>query len=112
MELTDLWGVARRTAEKLIALGITTPLQLRDADPRFLRERFSVVLERTVHELRGTPCIAFEDVIPNRKSIRVDQAIFGVQVRWSRRSTLARMVSLRMMAVMATLGGFPAAMRA
>ena len=69
MELTDLWGVARRTAEKLIALGITTPLQLRDADPRFLRERFSVVLERTVHELRGTPCIAFEDVTPNRKSI-------------------------------------------
>ena len=51
------------------ALGITTPLQLRDADPRFLRERFSVVLERTVHELRGTPCIALEDVTPNRKSI-------------------------------------------
>lgn len=69
MELTDLWGVARRTAEKLTALGIKTPLQLRDADPRFLRERFSVVLERTVHELRGTPCIAFEDVTPDRKSL-------------------------------------------
>jgi hypothetical protein len=61
MELTDLWDVARRTAEKLFALGMTTPLQLRDADPRFLRERFSVVLKRTVYELRGTPCIAFED---------------------------------------------------
>jgi len=42
---------------------------LRDADPRFLRERFSVVLERTVHELRGTPCMALEDATPNRKSI-------------------------------------------
>ena len=80
MELTDLWGVARRTAEKLIALGITTPLQLRDADPRFLRERFSVVLERTVHELRGTPCIAFEDVAPNRKSIVASRS-FGRPVQ-------------------------------
>jgi DNA polymerase V len=42
MELTDLWGVARRMAERLAAVGITTPLQLRDADPRFVRERFSV----------------------------------------------------------------------
>ena len=69
LELTDLWGVARRTAEKLQALGITTPLQLRDADPRFLRERFSVVLERTVHELRGTPCIELEYATPNRPEL-------------------------------------------
>ena len=76
MELTDLWGVARRTAEKLQAIGITTPLQLRQADPRFVRERFSVVLERTVHELRGLPCIALEEVTPNRKSMMASRS-FG-----------------------------------
>ena len=76
MELTDLWGVARRTAEKLQAIGITTPLQLRQADPRFVRERFSVVLERTVYELRGLPCIALEEVTPNRKSIMASRS-FG-----------------------------------
>lgn len=33
--LTDLWGVAGRMEARLVALGITTPRHLRDADPRF-----------------------------------------------------------------------------
>ena len=69
LDLTDIWGIARRSAERLAALGITTPLALRDADPRFLRGHFSVVMERLVHELRGTPCIDFEEVTPDRKTI-------------------------------------------
>ena len=76
MKMTDLWGVARRMAERLAAAGIATPLQLRDADPRFVRERFSVVMERMVHELRGTPCLAFEDVTPLRKSLMASRS-FG-----------------------------------
>ena len=39
-------------------------------------------------------------------SIRCDQVAFGVQFWCSRSRTFARMVSLRMMAVIATLGGF------
>ena len=46
------------------------------------------------------------------ESIRVGQAVFGVQFRRSRSSALARMTSFRMTAVMATLGGFPAVTRA
>ncbi len=69
MALADLWGVARRIAERLEALGITSPLKLRDSDPAFIRERFSVVMQRMVLELRGVPCIALEDHIPDRKSI-------------------------------------------
>ena len=76
MELTDLWGIARRMAERLAAVGISTPLQLRDADPRFVRERFSVVMERMVHELRGVPCLDFEDVTPDRKSLMASRS-FG-----------------------------------
>ena len=76
MELTDLWGVAGRMAERLTAIGITTPLALRDADPRFIRERFSVVTERQVYELRGIPCIAFEETAPDRKSIMASRS-FG-----------------------------------
>ena len=53
LELTDLWGIAGRLAERLRAIGITTPLELRDADHRLIRERFSVVLECMVLELRG-----------------------------------------------------------
>lgn len=74
MELTDLWGVARRLAARLQALGINGPLALKRADPKFIRERFSVVLERLVLELRGVSCIAFEEVPPDRKSIMVSRS--------------------------------------
>jgi DNA polymerase V len=53
----------------LNAIGITKTLELRDADHRLIRERFSVVLERMVLELRGFACIALEDVTPDRKSL-------------------------------------------
>ena len=79
LELTDLWGVAGRTAQRLVDLGITTPLQLRDADPRFMRGHFSVVMERLIHELRGNPCIGLEEVTPDRKSIVASRS-FGQQV--------------------------------
>ena len=69
MVLTDLWGVAGRIAARLTDLGISTPLKLRDADPAFVRQHFSVVMQRMVWELRGVPCIAFEDHVPDRKSI-------------------------------------------
>jgi DNA polymerase V len=48
MELPDLWGVADRMARRLEVIGIVMPLDLRRADPRFIRERISVVIERMV----------------------------------------------------------------
>jgi DNA polymerase V len=79
MALTDLWGLARRLAQRLEEIGITSPLKLRDADPQFIRERFSVVLQRMVLELRGIPCIALEDHVPDRKSIVASRS-FGKPV--------------------------------
>lgn len=55
--IDDIWGVGRRLTHKLMGMGITNALQLRDADPVMIRHRFSVMLERTVLELRGVPCI-------------------------------------------------------
>lgn len=75
MELTDLWGVAHRLAARLTAIGITTPLALKQADPRFIRERFNVVVERLVHELRGVPCIRLEQAPPDRKSMMASRAV-------------------------------------
>jgi len=74
IELTDLWGVARRLAARLRDLGIANPLMLKRTDPRFLRERFNVVLERLVLELRGIPCMVLEDTPPQRKSIMVSRS--------------------------------------
>lgn len=54
----DVWGVGRRITRKLQAMGVMNALQLRDADPTMIRHRFSIMLERVVLELRGTPCIS------------------------------------------------------
>ena len=52
MELTDLWGVAGRLSARMRALNINTPLELKHADPQFLRQRLGVVMQRTALELR------------------------------------------------------------
>jgi DNA polymerase V len=65
----EVWGVGRRIAARLQALGITTALQLADANPKYLRQHFSVVLERTAQELNGTPCMELEDVPATKKQI-------------------------------------------
>jgi DNA polymerase V len=83
LELTDLWGIAGRLAARLSAIGITTPLELRDADHRLVRERFSVVLERMVLELRGVACIGLEEVSPDRKSLIASRS-FGQAVETQR----------------------------
>ena len=76
IDLSDIWGVGGRITPRLLDLGISTPLKLRDADPRFVRGHFSVVMERVVYELRGMPCIGLEEVTPDRKSI-VSSRSFG-----------------------------------
>lgn len=67
--------VAGRLARRLTALGFTTPLALKQAEARFIREKFSVTLERTVRELQGTPCIALEEAPPDRKTIVASRSL-------------------------------------
>lgn len=71
-----LWGIARRSAERLALQDIHTAWQLRQADPKQIRRTFSVVMERLVWELRGRPAIALEDVTEPRQRIMVSRS-FG-----------------------------------
>lgn len=70
----DIWGIGRHTTQKLKGLGINTAAQLRDMPLRQARALGSVVLERTVLELQGEPCIAFDDVEPPRKGMAVTRS--------------------------------------
>jgi DNA polymerase V len=56
-EVGDVWGIGRRMSARLNAGGIHTVQDLLRADIATLRAQFSVVLEKTVLELRGTPCM-------------------------------------------------------
>jgi DNA polymerase V len=47
IDVGDVWGVNRRTGDKLRAMGIDTAQALRDAPPQDIRARFGVVIERT-----------------------------------------------------------------
>jgi DNA polymerase V len=55
-------------------LGIETALQLREASPTWVKQRYSIVMQRTVLELRGYACIPLELAPPSRKSITVSRS--------------------------------------
>jgi DNA polymerase V len=76
LNLTELWGVADRMAKRLAAIGIITPLDLRDADAQTLRQHTSVVMERMSRELQGIPCIGLMEMTPTAKSIMCSRS-FG-----------------------------------
>lgn len=56
-EVGAVWGVGRRMTARLHEGGIRTVHDLVHADLVTLRRQFSVVLEKTVVELRGTVCM-------------------------------------------------------
>ncbi|MFM2005205.1 MAG: hypothetical protein RLZZ09_860 [Pseudomonadota bacterium] len=72
----DIWGIGSRWAAKLEKLGIRSALNLSQADPAWLRQHFSVVLERTAWELRGVPCISLEQSPPPKQQI-ISSRSFG-----------------------------------
>ncbi|HGW5506507.1 TPA: Y-family DNA polymerase [Citrobacter koseri] len=65
----EVWGIGRRISKKLEGMGIKTALDLADTDIRFIRKHFNVVLERTVRELRGEPCLELEEFVPVKQEI-------------------------------------------
>lgn len=69
IEVGEIWGVGRKIAQRLEEMGIRSVEQLRTADTDLIRRRFSVVLERTVRELRGLSCLALEEVAQERQQI-------------------------------------------
>ena len=78
--VTDVWGVGRSLAPKLNQLGIMSILDLKHADPDYIRQQFSIVLEKTVRELNGVMCIELKDIEEPNKEIIVSRS-FGRRVR-------------------------------
>lgn len=75
----NVWGIGRKIGARLNDGGIRTVLELVHADVAALRRQFSVVLEKTVLELRGTSCLAVDDAPSANQQIMCSRS-FGAPV--------------------------------
>lgn len=78
-DVGEVWGVGRRISAQLKESGIQSVLDLARLDPATVRRRWSVVLERTVRELQGMPCIGLDDQPAPKKEIACTRS-FGQPV--------------------------------
>lgn len=76
VEVGQVWGIGRQTAEKLRSRGITTALQLKEADQHWIRKTFSVITLRTVLELGGMSCLPVESTSDPKQGMMVSRC-FG-----------------------------------
>ena len=80
LPLDEVWGVGSLLCAALGREGIHNVLQLMCADPETIRQRHSVVLQRTVLELRGIMAIELAQETEDKQQIRVSRS-FGHPVR-------------------------------
>jgi DNA polymerase V len=78
-DVGSIWGVGRKTTERLNAQGIHTVADLRQADVATLRSQFGVVLEKTLLELQGTACLDVDDAPQASQQIMCSRS-FGAAV--------------------------------
>lgn len=68
-DVGEVWGVGRRMKIHLEGMKIKTAMDLARADPWMLRQKFSVVIEKTARELAGRSCLDLEEVQPPKQEI-------------------------------------------
>ena len=72
--IEDVWGIGRKTSAKLHAMGIRTAWDYTRLQEHAVRKLFALPGLRTWKELRGKPCIGFEDGFEAKQSICVSRS--------------------------------------
>ena len=75
IEVGDIWGVGRQWERKLRNFGVRTAADLTKLNLAFVRKNFNVVLQRTIMELNGIPCLELE--VPEPKQSIISSCSFG-----------------------------------
>ncbi|MBP5398471.1 MAG: Y-family DNA polymerase [Bacteroidales bacterium] len=70
----DVWGIGRRSQKKLTQMGIRTAWDYRSLSEVAVRKLFALPGYRTWQELRGIPCIEFEDMVEPKQSICISRS--------------------------------------
>ncbi|MCE3000985.1 MAG: Y-family DNA polymerase [Betaproteobacteria bacterium] len=76
IDIGEVWGVGRRLAPQLNAMGLSSALDLKRAPPKLIRRRHNVILERTLAELNGVPCITLEETAVRKHQVTASRS-FG-----------------------------------
>jgi DNA polymerase V len=74
--IEDIWGIGPGYTRRLKAHKITTALQLRDVNDRWVRQELGIVGLRLAWELRGISCLPLELCPPPKQSLMVSRS-FG-----------------------------------
>lgn len=69
LPICDVWGIGRSHAERLMARGIRTALDMAQLIPGEVRQSMGVIGERLVLELQGVPCLEIEEIAPKKKQL-------------------------------------------
>lgn len=80
VDVSEVWGIGRRMTEHLQGMKIKTAWDLAQADAWTLRSKFSVVVEKTARELRGTSCLELEEAAPPKQEICCSR-MFGKRLK-------------------------------
>jgi DNA polymerase V len=79
INVSDIWGIGRSFDKLLNKHKIFNAKQLRDLSDSWVREHLKTPGLKTIHELRGIPCIELDEVIKPKKSI-ITSRTFGSDV--------------------------------
>ena len=79
INVADVWGVGHRISKRLNAMGVMTAKDLAEQSTDLIRRQFSVVMERTVRELRGESCLDLEPDEPDKQQIMCSRS-FGYRI--------------------------------
>lgn len=72
--IEDVWGIGRRTAPTLKARGVNTAYEFTQMPEGVVRMMLGIGGVRTWKELRGIPCLEFEDGFEAKQSICVSRS--------------------------------------
>jgi DNA polymerase V len=72
--IEDVWGIGRKSCAKLLSMGVKTAWDYSQLPENAVRKMLALPGVRTWRELRGEPCIEFEDGFEAKQSICVSRS--------------------------------------
>ena len=76
INVSEVWGVGNKTADKLKSIGIHSVLDLKKSNAIYIKNLFSINLEKIIYELNKTICFPIDLKIPPKKQI-ISSRSFG-----------------------------------